>query len=175
MSIGHCDFFNFYNFFSKQHFKNCLYKRTDKRLHLCHFSKRPLSHHVLGCLSIFNRKLWSHNALLCWHYPTTSKHYCLLEVQDKKVCQHTSTLLPNVRWQCSILLGQQHYLHNWLHLQPMEQGISGPKDEEQSICKFKAEYSCIPIVVPLSGISRGVWMKNCSSNFGWTFFTLYWH
>lgn len=95
----------------------------------------------------------------CWHYPTTSKHarplkaLLYLQVQDKKVCQHPATLLPDVsdvRWRCSILLGQQRYLHNWLYLQSTEQGTSGPEDEELSTCKFKAEYSCFPIAGSLS-------------------------
>ena len=33
----------------------------------------------------------------------------------------------------------------------MEQGTSGPKDEQLSTCKFQAEYSCSPIAEPSPG------------------------
>ena len=91
---------------------------------------------------------------LCWHCPTTSKQVPLLEallylqVQDKKVCQHPPTLparVSSVHRRCSISLGQQRYLHNWLHLQLMEPCTNGPQEgEEINICKFQAEYSFSP-------------------------------
>lgn len=112
---------------------------------------------------------------VCWHHPTTSKQAFLLEAllylqaQDRKVCQHPSTLLTNVanvrRWG-SILLGQQRYLHNWLHLQPMEPCTNGPQEEEISICKFQAEYSCFPqTLVELSLPSVGWHRKIISFSF----------
>lgn len=119
---------------------------------------------------------------VCWHHPTTSKQAFLLEAllylqaQDRKVCQHPSTLLTNVanvrRWG-SILLGQQRYLHNWLHLQPMEPCTNGPQEEEISICKFQAEYSCFPqTLVELSLPSVGWHRKIISFFFSRCFYEL---